>query len=258
MTDQVLVLPSTAAGTYFVQVVARSVPGETETVTVLAEVLGFEITAITPSVGGQGRVTTVLTGGGFREDDRIFLRGDGGVETAMRPGRGTSTEITVTQVLSQAPLGTYDVVVQRADGGEEAVLEDGFVVEPATPPTVAVTEVVPEVFRSGGEAQFVYRYANTGNIDIDYLDAYFQIADTPDLEVVTTEGLKTMNDFFPPPDTVEAAPDYVVAPDSVYLVRLIGRDVPPGTEHRATFSTSTGSDGVYLFSHVARTVGSVS
>src|SRR5690554_3059442 len=77
--NQTLLLPATDAGTYFLLVMARGLPGDavSETVTLAADILGFQVTGISPDVGGQGQVTTTVTGGGFREGDRVFLR-DGG------------------------------------------------------------------------------------------------------------------------------------------------------------------------------------
>ncbi|HEX9660045.1 MAG TPA: CARDB domain-containing protein, partial [Rhodothermales bacterium] len=65
-SDQTLVIPSTGAGTHYVLVHARHVPGEgsVENVTVLAEVLGFEVTTVSHDVVGQGQVTLTLSGGG--------------------------------------------------------------------------------------------------------------------------------------------------------------------------------------------------
>jgi hypothetical protein len=252
---QTLVIPSTQDGSYFVLVYARSVPGtgESENITVLAELLGFEVSSVTPNVGGQGQVTTTVEGAGFREDDSILLRGAQGTVEGLKVETGSSTESTIRFLLDSAELGTYDLVVQRPDGGEEAVLETAFEVEEAMPQTVTVEEAIPEAFRFGGRAEFLYRYVNTGNVDIDYMEAQFQILETPDLRVETSAGLLKPSDIFPPPDTV-ASVDYLFAPDSVYVLPLIARDLPPGASVQATFLTDEPGPEAYLFSHFAQAI----
>src|SRR5690606_40716241 len=165
-----LLLPATDAGTYFLLVMARGLPGDavSETVTLAADILGFQVTGISPDVGGQGQVTTTVTGGGFREGDRVFLR-DGGRTAFGEILESASTERRVRFYLSDVPVGTYDLVVDRGEGSEETVLAEAFTVEPAVPLRTATAVHDPGAIRSDARGIFRVEVSNTGNVDIPYL-----------------------------------------------------------------------------------------
>ncbi|HUF10386.1 MAG TPA: CARDB domain-containing protein [Rhodothermales bacterium] len=247
--NQTLVLSSTEAGTYFLQVLARAVPGggATETVTVLAEVLGFEITGVSHQVVGQGQVTLTLAGGGLRATDRVLLR-DGTVEfEAEIVGEASSTGVVARFLLENAALGTHDVVVAREEGDEEIALADAVTVESAAPLTVEITDLVPDAFRDGGTSQLVFDFTNVGNTDIPYLEAQIQTIATPDVAVRSSPGFRTPKDFASEPDSVS---DFVET-DGLFLIPLFARDVPPGAVLEARISTKTGSPGRIEYSRWA-------
>ncbi|MDX1746509.1 MAG: hypothetical protein R3324_11275, partial [Halobacteriales archaeon] len=185
----------------------------------------------------------------------MLLR-DGGLEfEAEIVGDATSTQVQVRFMLEDAPLGTYDLVVERVDGGEEAVLADAVTVEPAVPLSVEITERVPEAFRAGGTAELAFVFTNTGNTDVPYLEGQLQVPAALELEVSTSEGLQTRSDLIrrdleAEGETVGETIDSldVLGKEDLFVMPLIARDLAPGASVEAVLRTGTGAMRVVRYS----------
>ena len=246
-SDLSLVVPSTQDGPYYVLVLARTVSGgEAENVTVLADLLGFEVAAIAPNRGGQGQVTTVIEGGGFRPDDNVFLRSaDGMIEGSVLDG-ATSTGMRVRFQLGNDQLGLYDVVVERAEGGEQAVIDDGFEVEEATALLVDGSTTAPKASRAGGRADLVFEFTNVSNVDVPYVEAVLQTQGGPNIKLLVSGGfLKPGELFADSPD--DPGPDFLVD-DDTFIFLMIARDVPPGQTMRAHLVSELTPAGDLVYS----------
>ena len=118
--NQFAVIPSTLAGEYLVLVRGQSEPAANTAVTLVANVLPFEITDVEPDEGGDGKyVTTTILGAQFDPQAIVKL---------VRPGFAeyepvsyqvvNSTRIIAIFDLTDAPHGLYDVEVINPDGAD--------------------------------------------------------------------------------------------------------------------------------------------
>ncbi len=169
--DQTAVIPGTTAGTYYVLV-----DGTDNAVTLLAQLLPFEITNVTPDQGGDSAyVTTVITGAQFDKDAIVKL---------IRPTFAefepvsyqvvNSTEIIAIFDLTDAPHGLYDVSVINPDG-EEVDAPYRYLVEPSLPPQVSLGLGGSRILYSGETGYYGLSLQSTTNVDIPYLQLEFGV-----------------------------------------------------------------------------------
>ena len=169
--NQSAFIPDTTAGTYYVLVRGTDNP-----VTLLAQLLPFEITDVSPDQGGDSAyVTTIIRGAQFDPNAIVKL---------VRPSFAefepvsyqvvNSTEIIAVFDLSDAPHGLYDVSVINPDG-EEADAPYRYLVEPALPPQVALGLGGTRVMYSGDIGYYGVTLQSTTNVDIPYVQLAFGI-----------------------------------------------------------------------------------
>ena len=167
--DQMAVVPSTEAGTYYVLLRGYSAPYGGASVTLLAELLPLSIFDVVPDVGGDGRwVTTTILGAQFHED---------AIAKMVRPGFAefepisyevvNSTKIIAIFDLRDAPHGLYDVKVINPDG-EEAIVPYRYLVERAMEPDVTIGMGGPRVLRPGATGTYSVSVHNFTNVDTPY------------------------------------------------------------------------------------------
>ena len=169
--NQAAVIPGTTAGTYYVLVRGTNNP-----VTLLAQLLPFEITNVTPDQGGDSAyVTTVITGAQFDPNAIVKL---------VRPGFAefepvsyqvvNSTEIIAIFDLTDAPHGLYDVSVVNPDGAEvDAPYR--YLVEPALPPQVTIGLGGSRILYSGDTGYYGFSLQSQTNVDIPYVQFEFGV-----------------------------------------------------------------------------------
>ena len=174
--DQSAVIPGTTAGTYFVLVRGTDNP-----VTLLAQLLPFEITNVSPDQGGDSAyVTTIITGAQFDPDAIVKL---------VRPSFAeyepvsyqvvNSTEIIAIFDLTDAPHGLYDVSVINPDG-QEVDAPYRYLVEPALPPQVTLGLGGTRVMYSGDTGYYGVSLQSLTNVDIPYVQLEFGIPNLGD------------------------------------------------------------------------------
>jgi sugar lactone lactonase YvrE len=87
--NQRVLVPATQAGTYYILIKTSTLTPNPQNINVLAVTLPFSLLSITPNHLGQGIVTTVIDGAGFRQGMHVYLK-DGSTTIAQ----GTITEFT--------------------------------------------------------------------------------------------------------------------------------------------------------------------
>jgi len=181
--NQFAVIPSTHAGEYLVLVRGQSEPGASTPVTVVANVLPFEITDVIPDQGGDSKyVTTTILGAQF--DPMAIVK-------LVRPGIAeyepvsyqvvNSTKIIAIFDLTNAPHGLYDVEVINPNG-QTAFAPYRYLVEQALAPDVSVALGGPRVLTAGAQALYGFSLESTTNVDIPYVDFVIGI---PELDGIT-------------------------------------------------------------------------
>ena len=137
--NQYAVIPSTTAGIYYVMINGQTEPGAATPVTLVANVLPFQISDVIPDDGGDSRyVTTTILGAQFDPQAIVKL---------VRPGFAEyepvsyqvvdKTKIIAIFDLTGAPHGLYDVEVINPDGAV-ALAPYRYLVEQALPPDVNI------------------------------------------------------------------------------------------------------------------------
>ena len=126
-----LLVPSPAAGTWYVLVYNESVATAPATFTLQATSSKAVLSGSTPSVGAANAATTfTVTGGGFLAGTIVDLIGAGGtVYPATTSTVDLPTQITATFAAGSVPAGTYAVGVVRLDGAT-AQLANAFTMAP--------------------------------------------------------------------------------------------------------------------------------
>ena len=221
-----LLIPATEPGNYFILIRGHNQPANTP-VTLLAEVLPFQVFDVTPDLGGDSRhVTTRITGAQFHEDAIVKLVRPGISE--IEPVRYQvldSTEIQAIFDLRDAPHGLYDLKVINPDGAE-AIVPYRYQVERAIEAEVTVGLGGPRVIGVGNVGTYGVSFANVSNVDTPY--TYFQFG-IPELGINSSVGLPYLgfsSNLRGQPDSPELADVPWVSLDSA--VNTTGQILGPG------------------------------
>ncbi len=187
--NQQVLVPSTQAGSYYIMIKTISMFSSTQTVSVLAQALSFQILSIDPSTIGQGVVTCTLKGAGFRTGMQVYLKNSSNVIVATAEIREevSSMEFRIRWSLASVALGTYNVVAVNTDLST-ATLTNGLTVETATDYNISYTKYTPSEIKHGASAFYTYTIKNMANIDVPYLVGYFMIDSTVEVSEAKING----------------------------------------------------------------------
>ncbi|MCC6476838.1 hypothetical protein IT157_07245, partial [bacterium] len=167
-SGQQFFVPSTQAGTYYLMVHARTVPTTPENLTLLVEALPFSILSVSPDHVGQGRVTTTITGAGFRDWTQAFIRlADNTLHEAIKVNITNSTRTDFTWELASVPLGTYNVILKNSPADSVESI-NALTIEPAQGLTYEIMDSSPSSFRATGVANLTICIQNITNVDLPY------------------------------------------------------------------------------------------
>jgi hypothetical protein len=170
--NQTALISSTEPGVYYILVRSlgeNSASGE-ETFTLLAEILPFQITNVSPDQGGSARfVTMSIEGAGIQE---------GAIAKLSRPGVAEFLPVSVKRIdatrmiaifdLEGAPHGLYDVVVTNADG-EVAIEPYRYLIERAVERDVTVGLGGPRIVPAGQAGFYSVVVDSLTNVDTPYV-----------------------------------------------------------------------------------------
>ncbi|HVP40311.1 MAG TPA: CARDB domain-containing protein, partial [Candidatus Saccharimonadales bacterium] len=249
-----LAVPSTQAGWYYILVLARSVPAGMgrEPFTLSATTASFSVTSITPDVGGTlggtlaWRVSTELRGARFRPDTKVYLKlSPTNLLCADTVVFENSTRLRVRwdlrPVFSLPLPDTFDVVAVNQDGPSQtqAVLADGFRVEPGGALRLVTTMVKQDKVRKHGWGFYTFKYQNVSNRDIPILKVRLLYPTSSTLQtLVKSSGLVARSDLAPGAFSAGAGDAYLVTNETLAstlgVVDLLAHDVSPGAELSCT------------------------
>lgn len=185
--NQVVFVPDTRAGTYYVMLYGNQVPGDTSAYSIIADIVQFSITSVSPNHGGNtGEVTIAVSGARFVPGTAVSLVGPGGSTPRLIQSTyiGTSEIDATFDLAGGTPLGSYDVVVTRPDT-TVATLHSGFTVEPGTAFSADLGFAPPASIVRGRSGFYSIDIENTSNVDLPYLVAYILIPGGTDFTVNT-------------------------------------------------------------------------
>jgi hypothetical protein len=164
--DVSVLVPRGETGEHVVAVRGRPGAGTGTEVSLRLDVIGHEITAVTPNRGSRrGNATVVVRGGGFDEGAALLLRDGATTEVAGPVVRGDSTKLQGTFDLRDLDPGSFDVVVRNPDG-TEAVAVDGFTVNDEPEGELELSLTAPEVMRTTEVGTIRISFRNTGATDL--------------------------------------------------------------------------------------------
>ena len=166
--DQQIVVPELRPGTYYLLAYGSSMPIEAQPVSLLAEILHFEIIQVDASRGGNTGPVTVKIRGAKMDEGTIFQLDNGQGQTIIGSNlvRVDPSLAFVTFDLAGSPVGHYDV--RGTNGvGDSTELTDGFEVVTGTTPSLSTNLKIPSHTREWHPFKtFEVEFANESNIDI--------------------------------------------------------------------------------------------
>ena len=175
--DQAIRVPGTKAGTNYILAYADTLASEPVPFTLLAKLLPFALTGVTPSHGGNaGLVTMNLLGSGFPSNStaKLSYLGTNGqpaevlpIQTA-RPDMGL---LMATFDLRGVPACTADVILVGESGATRR-LDRAFTLDLGEPENLQVVVVGPSSVRKGSSGIYEVTVANRANQDAHFVSLY--------------------------------------------------------------------------------------
>jgi hypothetical protein len=224
ISNHELILPGVEEGVYYILINNNSLQSVgMQELTLSTDILGFSITSITPGIGGQGQVSSVIKGAGFRESTTFYLSDNGINITEGRLVKfNNTTDNRVVWILDDTPTGIYDLIAVNEDGNQ-TVYNHSFAVEVAKPLEVEVKEFTSELYRGGGDATVMVSFQNISNVDTPYLDIRIQSNHTGATKITTSNNFLKESDISQREEPVQ---DYF-SDDNTNIIPLLATDLAP-------------------------------
>ena len=165
--NQQILVPVLQQGTYYLMASASTSNRTPQQITLLAEIIDFEILHVNTASGtNTGSVTTKITGAKFDTIMDFRLTDANGYTPAQKVKFENSTQSYVTFNLTDLPAGTYNVEAELP-GGIITMKEGAFVVEQGLPAELGVNIVAPSSVRVGNSTTVNIEYGNNGATDLN-------------------------------------------------------------------------------------------
>ena len=160
--NQAVTVPTTQAGYYYVLVRGNSEPHPETPYSLLAQIIPFSITSVSPNMGGStGMTTVVVNGAGFVSGATVKLSGQGFIITPVRTLTSTGNALAITFDLRNYPLGLYDVIVTNPNG-HAIVDHQAFQITSGCGSQLTMTIRAPGVVRLGSRLITYFVVQNNG------------------------------------------------------------------------------------------------
>lgn len=164
--NQEITVPTLQSGTYYLLVYGNTAPNTVQLVSLLAEVLHFEVRSVDAAEGGNtGQVTVQVKGSKLGTVKKVRLRNNAGSIAADKVEVTNPVSLFAQFNLEGAAAGVYDVVAEN-EAGDTAVLEAGFTVVAGSGAGLETNVVTPPNTRPTNVLSIQVQFANTGNTDI--------------------------------------------------------------------------------------------
>ena len=166
MFHQILI-PSLHRGTYYVMLSAATTNAAAQTLTLLAQIINFEILQVNAHEGtNTGSLTTQITGAKFDTIMDFRLTTDSGYYPAQKVLFDNSTKGYVTFNLTDMPAGIYNIEAELP-GGITTLKPNAFEVKDGLPDELIINIVAPASVRAGNTMAVNIEYGNNGMTDLN-------------------------------------------------------------------------------------------
>ena len=163
--DQSLLIPELTAGTYYLLVYNNEADLPVQPISLLAEILPFEISSINANEGGNTGPVTIRLSGGQLEPDMIAKLIDVDTIVADTIFYINPTEAYATFNLLGSNLGVYDISLEKLSN-EVAQLDSAFAIVSGIPPKLDIEITHQADTRPGQIVPIQLAFRNEGNTDI--------------------------------------------------------------------------------------------
>ena len=167
MQEQEILIPSLNQGTYYIMANGHTSNNSSQSVTLLATIINFEIISVNANSGANtGSVTTQIIGAKFDTIMDFRLANSNGYLPAEKIFFHNSTETYATFNLRNQEAGVYDMVAELP-GGIITVKGQAFVVERGLPAELLTHIIAPASVRNGTTFTVTIEYGNNGSTDLN-------------------------------------------------------------------------------------------
>lgn len=164
--DQLITIPATQAGTYYILAYGNDVPNSPENYSITAAIVPFAVQAVAPGTVGTGSDTIEINGSKFDNNTTFQVLGPGNTvvdDTAVYLQDSTTAFVTFN--LTGMPTGTYTVQA-TAGNASTTQLVGGLTVVPATAANVEITLSYPSSVLPGSQGDVTVSFTNESNTDV--------------------------------------------------------------------------------------------
>ena len=164
---QEILIPSLDQGIYYIMVHGQTADEASQSVTLLASIIDFEIISVHVNSGANaGSVTTQIVGAKFDTIMDFRLANGNAYLPAEKIFFHNSTEAYATFNLRDQEPGVYDMEAELP-GGIITVKGQAFVVEPGLPAELQAHIIAPAGVPNGTKLTITIEYGNNGSTDLD-------------------------------------------------------------------------------------------
>jgi hypothetical protein len=164
--NQELIVPALDQGNYYMLLFGNTVAGNSQEISLLAEILNFEIRNVSPSTGSnRDYITLEINGSKFAPLLQVWLQN---VNDTIYPDTiiyVDRSKVYATFDLLDVPPGLYDVMAHNFCVGITS-LANGFEIISGDKGRLGIDIVTPTVSRPHRVTSFTIEYANVGHTDI--------------------------------------------------------------------------------------------
>ena len=241
-TNQIVLVPTTQAGSYYVLIKTPTDFYGLQEVDVLAQALPFSMVTIDPDTVGAGEVTNEIIGAGFKSLTQFWLyNGATPVVQGSIHNYINSMNVQVYWNLEEVPYGTYDVVAINPD--TSITMSNGITVEESSGFVVDFNYVSPNLIRADRKAIYTFYFKNMGNVDIPYVKAGIAIPVYSEIEALkVSDGIMLRSDVF---GILDMDIDDYLDEGSARVIPLIRKDLKPGELMTVNLVVSGFQQAVY-------------
>jgi parallel beta-helix repeat protein len=164
--NQEVIIPSVVQGDYYLMAYGNTLSGNTQPITLYAEILNFEIRSINANTGGNtGTVTVQVNGAKFDSTTVILLATATDTIYAQSVAFESSIRLYPTFNLEGKTIGVYDVLAKKQTG-EIVGLDSAFNIVQGTASNLVTNVLRPTNTRANRVITLRLEYTNAGNTDI--------------------------------------------------------------------------------------------